>query len=41
MKESDGSKYVKEAREELQKICKALLERKIKNEDLKAEVRHI
>ncbi|XP_045769081.1 uncharacterized protein LOC123869986 isoform X2 [Maniola jurtina] len=36
-KEREGSKYIKEAREELQKLCKVLLQKKLENEDLKAE----
>lgn len=37
-KEEDGQKYIKEARDDLQKICKVLLQKKIENEDLIAEV---
>lgn len=37
-KEQDGSKFVKEARADLQKICRVLLLKKLENEDLKAEV---
>ncbi|KAG6440742.1 hypothetical protein O3G_MSEX001461 [Manduca sexta] len=36
-KEQEGAQYVQEAREELQKICKVLLKKKIENEDLRAE----
>ncbi|KAL4709611.1 hypothetical protein ACJJTC_007342 [Scirpophaga incertulas] len=36
-KEKDGSTFIKEAREDLQKIYKVLLEKKIENEDLGAE----
>ncbi|XP_075975675.1 uncharacterized protein LOC142976271 [Anticarsia gemmatalis] len=36
-KHSEGSNYVKEAREDLQKICKCLLQKKLENEDLRAE----
>ncbi|XP_068617422.1 axoneme-associated protein mst101(2)-like [Battus philenor] len=36
-KEADGTKYIKEAREDLQKICGVLLKKKLENEDLKAE----
>lgn len=37
-KEQDGTKFVKEAREDLQKICRILLQKKLENEDLRAEV---
>ncbi|XP_063826855.1 uncharacterized protein LOC135076301 [Ostrinia nubilalis] len=36
-KEEEGNQYVKEARDDLQKICKVLLQKKLENEDLKAE----
>ncbi|XP_069357820.1 myosin heavy chain, clone 203-like [Maniola hyperantus] len=36
-KEREGSKYIKEAREELQILCKVLLQKKLENEDLQAE----
>ncbi|KAM3957075.1 uncharacterized protein ACR2FA_008911 [Aphomia sociella] len=36
-KEQEGSNYVREAREDLQKICRTLLQKKLENEDLKAE----
>ncbi|KAH9632567.1 hypothetical protein HF086_012374 [Spodoptera exigua] len=36
-KEIEGTKYVKEAREDLQKICRVLLQKKLENEDLRAE----
>lgn len=38
-KEEEGNAYVKEARGDLQKICKVLLQKRIENEDLKSEVR--
>lgn len=37
-KEQDGTKFVKEARDDLQKICRILLQKKLENEDLRAEV---
>ncbi|XP_052741142.1 uncharacterized protein LOC112058114 [Bicyclus anynana] len=37
LKEGEGTKYIKEAREELQKLCKALLKKKLEREDLNAE----
>lgn len=37
-KDKEGATYIKEAREDLQKICKALLQKKIEKEDLAAEV---
>lgn len=37
-KESEGSKIIKEARDDLQKICGVLLKKKLENEDLRAEV---
>lgn len=37
-KEEEGNRYIKDAREDLQKICKVLLQKKLENEDLKAEV---
>lgn len=37
-KEEEGRKYIKEAREELQKLSKVLLQKKLENEDMKAEV---
>lgn len=37
-KEEEGKKYIKEAREELQKLCKVLLQKKLENEDMNAEV---
>lgn len=37
-KVQEGTKYVKEAREDLQKICRVLLQKKLENEDLLAEV---
>lgn len=37
-KEQDGTKFVKDAREDLQKICRILLQKKLENEDLRAEV---
>lgn len=40
-KENEGSKYVKEAREDLQKICRVLLQKKLENEDLLAEVKKV
>ncbi|PZC71780.1 hypothetical protein B5X24_HaOG212443 [Helicoverpa armigera] len=36
-KEQEGVQYVKEAREDLQKICRVLLQKKLENEDLQAE----
>ncbi|XP_060801480.1 uncharacterized protein LOC106137332 isoform X2 [Amyelois transitella] len=36
-KELEGNNYIKEAREDLQKICRVLLQKKLENEDLKAE----
>ncbi|KAJ0183460.1 hypothetical protein K1T71_001436 [Dendrolimus kikuchii] len=36
-KEQEGKQYVKEAREDLQKICRVLLQKKLENEDLLAE----
>ncbi|XP_059057290.1 uncharacterized protein LOC131850912 [Achroia grisella] len=36
-KEQEGNQYIKEAREDLQKICRVLLEKKLENEDQKAE----
>ncbi|KAL0880364.1 hypothetical protein ABMA27_002803 [Loxostege sticticalis] len=36
-KEEEGNRYIKDAREDLQKICKVLLQKKLENEDLKAE----
>ncbi|XP_053604886.1 uncharacterized protein LOC128672023 isoform X2 [Plodia interpunctella] len=36
-KEKEGNDYIKEAREELQKICRVLLQKKLENEDAKAE----
>uniref|UniRef100_A0A2A4JNY9 Uncharacterized protein n=1 Tax=Heliothis virescens TaxID=7102 RepID=A0A2A4JNY9_HELVI len=36
-KEQEGTQYVKEAREDLQKICRVLLQKKLENEDLLAE----
>ncbi|XP_022828315.1 uncharacterized protein LOC111357743 [Spodoptera litura] len=36
-KENEGSSYVKEAREDLQKICRLLLQKKLESEDLLAE----
>ncbi|CAH2229748.1 jg5783 [Pararge aegeria aegeria] len=37
LKEQEGTKYIKEAREELQNLCKVLLQKKIESENLKAE----
>ncbi|KPJ08654.1 hypothetical protein RR48_03760 [Papilio machaon] len=37
-KELQGSKIIKEAREDLQKICGILLKKKLENEDLRAEL---
>lgn len=37
-KEDEGAQYVKDARDDLQKICKVLLQKKIEHEDLRAEV---
>lgn len=37
-KENEGTQYVKDARIDLQNICKALLQKKLENEDLRAEV---
>lgn len=37
-KEEEGSAYVKEARSDLQKICRVLLQKKLENENLNAEV---
>lgn len=37
-KDAEGAAYIKEAREDLQKICKALLLKKLEKEDLAAEV---
>ncbi|CAH2982707.1 unnamed protein product [Chilo suppressalis] len=36
-KEQEGSKYIKEARDDLQKIYRLLLQKKLENEDLRAE----
>ncbi|XP_045499273.1 uncharacterized protein LOC123696925 isoform X1 [Colias croceus] len=36
-KEKEGNTYIKEAREDLQKLCKVLLQKKLENEDMKAE----
>ncbi|CAB3254933.1 unnamed protein product [Arctia plantaginis] len=36
-KENEGTQYVKEARTDLQNICKVLLQKKLENEDLRAE----
>lgn len=40
-KEQEGTQYVKDAREDLQKICRVLLQKKLENEDLRAEVGYI
>lgn len=40
-KVQEGTKYVKDAREDLQKICRVLLQKKLENEDLLAEVSHV
>lgn len=37
-KDAEGAAYIKEAREDLQKICKALLQKQLEREDLAAEV---
>lgn len=37
-KEQECQQYVKDAREDLQKICRVLLKKKLENEDLIAEV---
>lgn len=37
-KDAEGAGYIQEAREDLQKICKALLQKKLEKEDLAAEV---
>lgn len=37
-KDEEGAGYIKEAREDLQKICKSLLQKKLEKEDLAAEV---
>ncbi|XP_050348542.1 uncharacterized protein LOC126772293 [Nymphalis io] len=36
-KEEEADKYVKEARQDLQKLCKVLLQKKLESEDMKAE----
>ncbi|XP_047515631.1 uncharacterized protein LOC125056536 isoform X1 [Pieris napi] len=36
-KEAEGSKYIKDAREDLQRLCKVLLQKKLENEDMSAE----
>ncbi|CAK1555244.1 unnamed protein product [Leptosia nina] len=36
-KEQEGSKYIKDARDDLQKLCKVLLQKKLENEDMAAE----
>nr|XP_037875454.1 uncharacterized protein LOC101745641 isoform X2 [Bombyx mori] len=36
-KERDGINFVKDAREDLQKLCRVLLQKRIENEDLRAE----
>ncbi|CAG9562646.1 unnamed protein product [Danaus chrysippus] len=36
-KEAEGREYIKEARNDLQKLCKVLLQKKLENEDMKAE----
>ncbi|XP_045523266.1 uncharacterized protein LOC123713581 isoform X1 [Pieris brassicae] len=36
-KEDEGSKYIKDAREDLQRLCKVLLQKKLENEDMSAE----
>lgn len=40
-KELEGTKFIKEAREDLQKIYGVLLKKKLENENLKAEVQYI
>ncbi|XP_045449968.1 uncharacterized protein LOC123658649 [Melitaea cinxia] len=37
LKEQEGDKYIKDAREDLQKLCKVLLQKKLEKEDLLAE----
>lgn len=37
-KEQEGTRYVKEAREDLQKLTKLWLEKKLENEDMEAKV---
>lgn len=37
-KDAEGATYIKDARQDLQKICKALLQKKLEKEDLAAEV---
>ncbi|XP_032516701.2 uncharacterized protein LOC116769660 [Danaus plexippus] len=36
-KEAEGREYIKEARNDLQKLCKVLLQKKLENEDMRAE----
>nr|XP_026496427.1 uncharacterized protein LOC113400943 [Vanessa tameamea] len=36
-KEAEADKYVKEARQDLQKLCKVLLQKKLESEDMRAE----
>lgn len=38
LKEQEGAKYIKDAREDLQKLCKVLLQKKLEKEDMLAEV---
>lgn len=37
-KDAEGAAYIKDARADLQKICKALLQKQLEREDLTAEV---
>ncbi|XP_073955239.1 uncharacterized protein isoform X1 [Choristoneura fumiferana] len=40
-KEDEGNKYIKEARNDLATICRVLLQKKLENEDLRAEINAI